>query len=103
MLRVLRRSVRAATASAHCRRGTLASAAAQQRCRCGQRRRHSSATAGHRVDWLERGTEWAEWDPNPETAGEILALVGHGDVAELEARLDGRLTFGTAGIRGWVV
>jgi hypothetical protein len=52
------------------------------------------------TDWLARGSQWAKWDPNSETASEIAGLVERGDTAELALRLGSRLTFGTAGIRG---
>lgn len=75
--------------------------AAASTWRCLPRLQSSAATAlGAESDWLARGAQWVSWDPNPETATEIRTLVERGDVAALEARLSGRLNFGTAGIRG---
>ncbi|WP_344796013.1 phospho-sugar mutase [Frondihabitans peucedani] len=56
-----------------------------------------------------RAEAWAAQDPDPETRSELLRLletaVADGDAAEaaaadIEARFDGRLQFGTAGLRG---
>jgi phosphomannomutase len=47
-----------------------------------------------------RAKAWASADPDPETAAEMRRLVAAGNVAELTDRLDGRLQFGTAGLRG---
>eukprot|EP01043_Picozoa_sp_COSAG02_P036696 COSAG02_NODE_2706_length_8192_cov_25.671197_1_plen_137_part_00 len=58
------------------------------------------ASCAHAANMLERGSNWASWDPNPETAAEIRTLVERNDIAGLDAKLDGRLEFGTAGIRG---
>lgn len=44
--------------------------------------------------------EWLQSDPDPETRAEIAALRDAGDVAALADRFDGRLEFGTAGLRG---
>lgn len=66
-------------------------------------RRHSrpqSSATNNRTDWLARGSQWADWDPNSETSAEIRALVESGNIVELETKLKGRLNFGTAGIRG---
>ena len=46
-----------------------------------------------------RATEWLAADPDPETAAELQALLA-GDPVDLEGRFDGRLAFGTAGMRG---
>ncbi len=43
---------------------------------------------------------WLAADPDPETRAEITALVDAGDVATLTERFDGRIEFGTAGLRG---
>ena len=44
--------------------------------------------------------EWVAADPDPLTRAEIEALVAAGDDAALAERFGGRLTFGTAGLRG---
>lgn len=46
-----------------------------------------------------RAEEWLATDPDPETRSELAALLA-GDPVELERRFEGRLAFGTAGIRG---
>ena len=46
----------------------------------------------------ERARAWLAVDPDPVTRAEIQALLD-GPVSELEARFDGRLQFGTAGLR----
>ena len=46
-----------------------------------------------------RAEEWLATDPDPETRSELEALLA-GDPVELERRFEGRLAFGTAGIRG---
>ena len=49
---------------------------------------------------------WLEQDPDPETRAELASLIERADAgdpgasAELDARFDGRLQFGTAGLRG---
>ncbi|UFS61155.1 phospho-sugar mutase [Subtercola endophyticus] len=43
---------------------------------------------------------WIAQDPDPETRGELEALIAAGDLYELRSRFDGRLKFGTAGLRG---
>jgi phosphomannomutase len=43
---------------------------------------------------------WAAADPDPQTAAQVLALADAGDVTQLQALFGGRLTFGTAGLRG---
>lgn len=56
----------------------------------------SSATLKRKVDnWLAR-------DPDPQTRGELQTLLGTGDETELANRFNGRLQFGTAGLRGVV-
>ena len=47
--------------------------------------------------------EWRDADPDPDTRAELnalLAMAEAGDVGPLAERFDGRLTFGTAGLRG---
>ncbi|MEO1064583.1 MAG: phospho-sugar mutase [Actinomycetota bacterium] len=48
---------------------------------------------------VDRATAWRDIDPDPETRAELDALLA-GDHDELAARFEGRLTFGTAGLRG---
>ena len=43
---------------------------------------------------------WIRRDPDPDTRAELEALLAAGDTAELEARFEKRLAFGTAGLRG---
>ncbi len=45
---------------------------------------------------------WIDGDPDPETRAELSALLAEGATDELEDRMDGKLEFGTAGIRGVV-
>ncbi len=47
-----------------------------------------------------RVSRWLERDPDPETVAELERLVESGDAEEIERRFSGRLSFGTAGIRG---
>ncbi len=44
--------------------------------------------------------DWLAADPDPETRQELRALLDADDVAGLRERFDGRLEFGTAGLRG---
>lgn len=46
--------------------------------------------------------EWIDSDPDPSTRAELSGLLASGDLDELEDRMSGTLTFGTAGIRGAV-
>ena len=43
---------------------------------------------------------WVEDDPDPATRAEVEQLLAAGDTAALHERFDGRLVFGTAGLRG---
>jgi len=52
------------------------------------------------VSVIDRARSWLAQDPDPETRRELEALIDRGDVEELEARFDGELKFGTAGLRG---
>ncbi|XVQ12184.1 phospho-sugar mutase [Spirillospora sp. CA-255316] len=52
------------------------------------------------VELRRRAGEWLEQDPDPETAGELRALLAAGDEAALAERFGARLEFGTAGLRG---
>jgi phosphomannomutase len=45
---------------------------------------------------------WIADDPDPSDREELRALLDAGDEAELRDRFAGRLTFGTAGLRGAV-
>ncbi len=45
---------------------------------------------------------WISADPDPRDQAELQALLDAGDAAELRDRFAGRLTFGTAGLRGAV-
>ena len=47
-----------------------------------------------------RARAWLAMDPDPTTRAETTALLDRGDEAALADRFDGRLTFGTAGLRG---
>ena len=47
-----------------------------------------------------RAEGWVARDPDPETRAELRALLAAGDEAALAERFDGRLAFGTAGLRG---
>ncbi len=49
---------------------------------------------------LDAARAWIAGDPDPDTRAELQALVDAGDEAEVRARVDGRLEFGTAGLRG---
>ncbi len=53
-----------------------------------------------RDELFDRVRAWRDADPNPETRAEAEALLEAGDEAVLRARFEGRLAFGTAGIRG---
>ncbi|MGO4255775.1 phospho-sugar mutase [Marmoricola sp. RAF53] len=52
------------------------------------------------TDVLAAARAWAAEDPDPQTRAELEALIGAGDLAELEDRFRGTLEFGTAGLRG---
>lgn len=51
-------------------------------------------------DLADRVRAWIDEDPDPATRAELQALIDDGDTTELAARFDGRLEFGTAGLRG---
>ena len=52
------------------------------------------------ADLAARVRTWLDEDPDPATRAELQALIDTGDTDELAARFDGRLEFGTAGLRG---
>ncbi len=45
---------------------------------------------------------WIDGDPDPQTRGELSAILERGATGELEDRMNGILQFGTAGLRGVV-
>ncbi len=49
-------------------------------------------------DWVDVARAWIDDDPDPGTQAEVRALLD--DPAALAVRFDGRLVFGTAGLRG---
>lgn len=51
------------------------------------------------MDLLDKARHWAEHDPDPDTARQILDLVEAEDRAALAPAFAGPLTFGTAGLR----
>ena len=59
----------------------------------------SARPAGRATPARRRATEWLAADPDPETGAELQALLA-GDPVDLERRFEGRLAFGTAGMRG---
>jgi phosphomannomutase len=54
------------------------------------------------TDTVSRAHDWIEADPDPTTKAELERIIKSGDREELEDRMNGTLTFGTAGIRGVV-
>lgn len=52
------------------------------------------------ADLIAAASAWADQDPDQETRAELEALIDTRDVAALSSRFDGRLEFGTAGLRG---
>ncbi|MCY4421725.1 MAG: phospho-sugar mutase [Acidimicrobiaceae bacterium] len=59
----------------------------------------SARPAGRATPARRRAAEWLAADPDPETGAELQALLA-GDPVDLERRFEGRLAFGTAGMRG---
>lgn len=53
-------------------------------------------------DVLAAARAWIDGDPDPRTRAELAELIEAGDIAEIEDRMNGGLTFGTAGLRGVV-
>ena len=54
------------------------------------------------TDLIRRAERWIDGDPDPQTRSELQALINANETSELAARLDGSLSFGTAGLRGQV-
>jgi phosphomannomutase len=54
------------------------------------------------TDTVSRARAWIEADPDPMTKAELVRVIESGDREDLEDRMNGSLTFGTAGIRGVV-
>jgi phosphomannomutase len=52
------------------------------------------------ADLIAAASAWADQDPDLETRAELEELIDKRDVAALSSRFDGRLEFGTAGLRG---
>ena len=52
------------------------------------------------ADLIAAASAWADQDPDVETRAELEELIDKRDVAALSSRFDGRLEFGTAGLRG---
>lgn len=58
-----------------------------------------SATASDDAQWLAAAQQWVDWDMNAGTRAEVQALLAARDVAQLRTLFNGRLEFGTAGLR----
>ena len=58
------------------------------------------SSAGVKDDLVSQVEAWIAADPDPDTRAELQALLDAGDEAALTDRFDGRLQFGTAGLRG---
>jgi phosphomannomutase len=54
------------------------------------------------TDVFETARTWIAGDPDPTTRAELQSLIDDDDLDELESRFSGKLSFGTAGIRGEV-
>ncbi len=54
------------------------------------------------AELIDAARAWVAQDPDPETRREIEALIEAGALDDLASRFDGRLEFGTAGLRGQV-
>ena len=61
-----------------------------------------SGTGTDAEELIERARRWAVDDPDPDTAGQLRALVAGGRLDELADAFAGTLAFGTAGLRGRV-
>lgn len=53
-------------------------------------------------DLVAQARDWIAGDPDPGTVTELNTVIESGDLADLASRMETRLTFGTAGIRGEV-
>lgn len=49
---------------------------------------------------LDIARQSAEWDPNPETAAQTVAIIEAGNPEVIQKLFGSRLEFGTAGLRG---
>ncbi|PWY99165.1 putative phosphomannomutase [Testicularia cyperi] len=52
------------------------------------------------VDVLGQAKAWLEKDPDPATKEQLASFIDRNDIKELESSFNGRLEFGTAGLRG---
>ena len=66
----------------------------------GQGQGHEHRTSADTVDATEVARAWLTEDPDPDTRAELQALLDAGDLDGIADRFDGRLEFGTAGLRG---
>jgi phosphomannomutase len=64
------------------------------------RQSSTGTTLGMDSDLAGRVRDWIDDDPDPDDRRELQTLLRDGDEAELRDRFAGRLTFGTAGLRG---
>lgn len=49
---------------------------------------------------VQQAKAWMEKDPDPKTKEQLAAFIDSNDTKELQASFNGRLEFGTAGLRG---
>ena len=49
---------------------------------------------------LTQAKAWLDKDPDPATKQKLAAFIDANDIKELESSFNGRLEFGTAGLRG---
>lgn len=52
------------------------------------------------TDYIQIAQNWLAQDPDMETQAELQQLIDDNNLNELENRFNGRLQFGTAGLRG---
>ncbi|MEP7051710.1 MAG: phospho-sugar mutase [Pseudomonadota bacterium] len=64
--------------------------------------RDNDADSGAEQLLLERARAWAAADPDPDSQGELNALIAAENFAELSERMHGDVEFGTAGLRAIV-